>query len=264
MASTNSVDGTGGLFNDYLNEPSSRKVSYNSNGTNVVSEGDTSLFKGAENEASKDQFLNLLIAQLRYQDPLNPAEDTEFVSQLAQFSQLEFTQNSTAAISSLANNMQAFMDLQNLQAQSITNASATPLLGKEVRVMENEFKHKGLSEREFNIHVLEGNSQGTVIIRDEDKNVVAEIAFSLDDSKGGDTTIKWNGRNADTGDMYLGGKYTVEVMSVNGAKAVGYAYQEGVVTGVNFNSGGAALTINGTQYGLGFLVDVKEPTKQGT
>jgi len=261
MSSTEGIEK--GLF-DYLNEPAkstSRKVSYNSDGNNVVNEGDTSLFQKTENDMGKDQFLNLLIAQLRYQDPLNPAEDTQFVTQLAQFSQLEFTQNSTAAIASLANNMQAFMDLQNLQAQSITNASATPLLGKEVRVMETTFKHKGLSEREFNVHVLEGSSQGNLVIKDEDGNVVAEIGFSLDDSKGGDTTVKWNGRNTETGDFYLGGKYSAEVKSIDGSKAVGYAYQEGTVTGVSFNSGGAALTINDIQYGLGFLVEVKEVGK---
>jgi len=34
-------------------------------------------------------FLNLLVAQLQNQDPLNPTDSTQFVSQLAQFSELE-------------------------------------------------------------------------------------------------------------------------------------------------------------------------------
>ena len=41
----------------------------------------------------KDAFLQLLVAQMKYQDPLNPTSDTEYVSQLAQFSQLEQLQN---------------------------------------------------------------------------------------------------------------------------------------------------------------------------
>ncbi|MBM3774752.1 MAG: hypothetical protein FJW37_06255 [Acidobacteria bacterium] len=41
------------------------------------------------NTASKETFLKLLVAQIRNQNPLNPADGIEFVAQLAQFSQLE-------------------------------------------------------------------------------------------------------------------------------------------------------------------------------
>jgi flagellar basal-body rod modification protein FlgD len=40
-------------------------------------------------DASKDMFLKLLVAQLSHQDPLTPADGTEFVTQLAQFTTLE-------------------------------------------------------------------------------------------------------------------------------------------------------------------------------
>ena len=41
------------------------------------------------NELGKDAFLQLLITQMKYQDPLNPSSNTEYVAQLATFSQLE-------------------------------------------------------------------------------------------------------------------------------------------------------------------------------
>ena len=46
----------------------------------------------------KDAFLQLLVAQMKYQDPLEPTSNTEYISQLATFSSLEEMQNMTAAM----------------------------------------------------------------------------------------------------------------------------------------------------------------------
>jgi flagellar basal-body rod modification protein FlgD len=259
MSSVGNTENTSSLYS-YMNAPEARKVSLSKGSSSVVNEGDSKLFDGTGNSMGKDQFLTLLVAQLKYQDPLNPADDTQFVAQLAQFSQLELTQNSTAAISMLASNMQSFMDLQSLQAQSITNASATPLLGKDVRVMEVVFDRENNSSepREFNIYLTEGNRTGTVVIKNSDGYVVAELDVSIDSNKGGEATVKWDGRNKDDEKLAPGGKYTVEVVDASGTKNVGYAYQDGKVTGVSFNSAGASLTINGVQYGLGLLANVKD------
>ncbi len=246
---------------DYINESNpGRKVSGSPDGSSkVVDEGDSKVFKDPNKSMGKDQFLTLLVAQLQHQDPLKPADDTQFVSQLAQFSQLEFTQNSTSAISTLASSMQAFMEMQTLQAQSITNASATPLLGKDVRVMESSFEHKGSGSREFNIYLGDGNRSATVMIKDSEGNVVAEIPAEVESNKGGETKVTWDGKDQSTGNLVLGGKFTVEVMNASGTANAGYAYQDGTVTGVNFNSNGAAITVNGISYGLGYLVNVKDP-----
>lgn len=46
-----------------------------------------------DNQLGKDDFLRILITQLRYQDPLSPMEDTDFIAQMAQFSTLEQMKN---------------------------------------------------------------------------------------------------------------------------------------------------------------------------
>lgn len=62
-------------------------------GTNTYSSEVAQKKSTSGSDLSKDAFLNLLVTQLRYQDPLNPTEDKEFIAQMAQFSTLEQMQN---------------------------------------------------------------------------------------------------------------------------------------------------------------------------
>lgn len=67
---------------------------------------------------AQDQFLQLLVAQLQNQDPLNPVSDKEFIAQLSQLSQLQSLQNLDANFG------------QVLRLQQLT--SGTSLVGKTV------------------------------------------------------------------------------------------------------------------------------------
>jgi flagellar basal-body rod modification protein FlgD len=51
--------------------------------------GNSSTSSGANQQISESTFLQLLVAQLQNQDPLQPMDGMQFVTQLAQFSQLE-------------------------------------------------------------------------------------------------------------------------------------------------------------------------------
>ncbi len=50
----------------------------------------------------KDDFLKLLVTQLRYQNPLEPMDNKEYIAQLAQFSSLEQMQNINAQLASVS------------------------------------------------------------------------------------------------------------------------------------------------------------------
>lgn len=54
--------------------------------------------KTSNSTVSKDQFLQLLVAQMKYQDPLEPTSNTEYISQYATFSELEQMQNMSASL----------------------------------------------------------------------------------------------------------------------------------------------------------------------
>jgi flagellar basal-body rod modification protein FlgD len=62
---------------------------------------------GLEQTANKETFLKLLVAQIKNQDPLNPADGTQFLTQLAQFSQLEQLINIRGGIEDLNSQVSA-------------------------------------------------------------------------------------------------------------------------------------------------------------
>lgn len=73
------------------------------NGKFVDSNSAASLAKAKEklkggNTLDKDAFLQLLVAQMKYQDPLEPTSNTEYISQYATFSELEQMQNMSASM----------------------------------------------------------------------------------------------------------------------------------------------------------------------
>jgi flagellar basal-body rod modification protein FlgD len=70
--------------------------------TTATTGATTGTAKTAGPTLGKDDFLKLLVGQLRNQDPMNPSSDTDFIGQMAQFSQLEQTTNMATANAELA------------------------------------------------------------------------------------------------------------------------------------------------------------------
>ena len=96
-------------------------VSNNSNGTvygidSLTAQGTSA--NGTENKLDKDTFLKLLVAQLKYQDPLKPADAQSFMAQTAQFTQVE--------------KLEEMNDQLKAQATSTGLSTASALLGKTI------------------------------------------------------------------------------------------------------------------------------------
>ena len=76
----------------------------------------------------KDEFLKLLITQLKHQDPVNPVDDKEFIAQLAQFSSLEQMQNLNTNLS----------DMMMAQQQLTALGQAMQKMGREVELFTKD------------------------------------------------------------------------------------------------------------------------------
>jgi flagellar basal-body rod modification protein FlgD len=81
-------------------------------------------------ELGKDAFLNLLVAQLKYQDPSNPTDSSQFMQQTATFTMVEKLEEMAKAQTSMVN-------AQNL-------ASATSLVGREISWTEGTATKTGV------------------------------------------------------------------------------------------------------------------------
>jgi flagellar basal-body rod modification protein FlgD len=89
--------------------------------TNSTNSTNSTSSTSSTSAIGKDAFFKMLIAQLKYQDPLNPQDGSAFASQLAQFSSLEQLTNLNTAMTS-----------QNLNYTNLLNAQSVNLIGKEV------------------------------------------------------------------------------------------------------------------------------------
>ena len=90
----------------------------------------------------KDDFLKLLIAQLQNQDPLNPADNTEFVSQLAQFSSLE-------QLTTMNSSLEQSIEFNRSVTETINNSMMVNFIGKSVSAESSGFLFDGYNAVEL-------------------------------------------------------------------------------------------------------------------
>ncbi len=200
------------------------------------------------NQLGKDDFLKLLVTQLQNQDPLNPLEGTEFVSQLAQFSSLEQLTNINGA---LEQNLQA----NQAMAQSIGNSLAATLVGKEVRATADGMHYDGTSSVSLGYSLSADADTVNVKIYDQSGTLVRTIKNLSGDS--GDNSFTWDGKN-DVGQTMAAGAYTfaVEAKDAKGIAVTASPYLTGKVTSIRFRADGTYFVIDGTEISIANVLEI--------
>ncbi len=199
----------------------------------------------------KDDFLQLMITKLQYQDPLAPMEDADFVAQLAQFSTLEQMNN-------IADGIAASNQWDFLQMQSINNTMAAGLIGKDVKATYSGVYLEGDNSPCVSFTTDQYASRIKLVIKDQSGASVATV--SADDVPPGIGSLVWDGCD-NRGNRMEDGYYTVTAMATD---ASGDTFEPhlalvGTVESITYRDGAAFLRVNGVELPLGDIIAIGQP-----
>ncbi len=214
--------------------------------------------KGTINSKSimgKDDFLKLMITQLKYQDPLSPLDGSEFAAQLAQFSSLEQLHN-------LNESVKQSVDANYLLIQSVNNTMTANLIGKETKISLSTINYHGQDSITFG-YTLPGNAKDvTIKIYDENNNLVKTI--NPKDLSKGDHKLSWDFTD-NNGEKVKNGNYRIEISAkgLNGEDMKASGFLIGVISGIKFTQNGTKLIIDGSEYDVSDVLEIIQPQQQG-
>ncbi|XLX38868.1 flagellar hook assembly protein FlgD [Ectopseudomonas mendocina] len=180
-------------------------------------------------ELGKNEFLNLLVAQLNNQNPLEPQGNGEFIAQLAQFSSLEGIQQLNSSVSSM---MSSFQSSQALQASSLVGRKVIVPSEKAVVDTSESFKASTvLPVSSSNVYVNVYNNAGALVTR-----------VNLGEQAAGNVSFIWDGKDS-SGNVAPPGTYKFEAQATYGGETKGlYTLLPANVDSVTL--GGSELMLN--------------------
>lgn len=183
----------------------------------------------------QDEFLTLLVAQLQNQDPLNPADATEFTAQLAQYSQLE----------PLFNLNDSMDDLAAAQNNS-ERLSALSLIGQEV-VVENADFTLGSEAVEIGYKVDGSASDIDLLIKNSSGKTVATL--SAKELSEGNHFLTWDGKD-NSGNTLAAGKYSIVPSVKSSSSATVTPLVRTEVTGIDLSGSEVQIVTSVGDYGI--------------
>jgi flagellar basal-body rod modification protein FlgD len=204
--------------------------------------GATGVLSTPGGQMGKDEFLQLLVTQLRNQDPMNPMQSDEFAVQLAQFSNVE---QLIAINEQLAGQGAISMAL----AEAMNSSGAVGVLGHDVVAVGNQVQ-VGDGATAVTVDVAGMGGSGVVRLYDQDDNLVAEIEVGAVGP--GRQTLTLDGLDVDHG-IY---RYEVAVTDAAGEQVQTTSFVSGTVSGVKYGMNGPVILIGAIEVPLNAVVEV--------
>lgn len=153
-------------------------------------------------DLGKTEFLKLLVAQMRNQDPLEPMSNSDFVAQLAQFSNVEQLVSVNEGINILG-----------LQQMGMANAQAASFIGRECLVRSDRLEVTSSDSSLQGAFSLQADA-ATVEVKI--RNSAGEVVRTIDlgPKETGEIDFEWDCRN-DNGVTVPPGSYRMDVVAKN-------------------------------------------------
>lgn len=189
----------------------------------VLSSSNTS---GTGNNAQdlQNQFLTMLVTQLKNQDPTNPMDNSQLTTQLAQINTLSGIEKLNTTLGSISGQITTSQSLQS-----------STLIGHGVMVNGGQILVGKGTTTPFGVELASASTGASATIKDAGGNVIDTV--DLGALSAGVHTFSWDGKLSD-GSEAPDGKYSVAIAASNGntqlvAQPLNYAYVNGVSTANN-------------------------------
>lgn len=185
-----------------------------------------------------DQFLNLLLAQLKYQDPTQPMKGTEFIDSISRLSGVEQSINTNKHLENIA----------SLLGGNNQTGTAVSYIDKNVSYNTSQIALKNhLTGFSYDLPTSNTPTGVTMTITDANGNVIVNVQGT---NKAGVNNVKWDGTDSN-GNTVADGLYKVSVQypdPSNANSSISVAtYTTGVVTGADFTGTTPMLNIDGVE-----------------
>lgn len=204
--------------------------------TNTVSKDILDAVNGNRNSSSssvdeaQNRFMTLLIEQMKNQDPLNPMDNAQVTSQMAQLSTVTGINKLNETLEGLINNVQSAQTYQ-----------AANLIGRNVLVSGNQIMMQG-STGVFGVNLPVGADGMTVNIKDGAGNVVRTLEYGAQSA--GSLPLTWDGLTND-GTPAASGTYQFDVTAkVSGQNVIASALSFAQVLSVSNANGNVKLNLS--------------------
>lgn len=206
--------------------------------TDIRTDNSSSSVK-AGGELGKNEFLKLLIAQLQAQNPLDPMDSSEFISQLAQFSSLEQLQSINDKLDDLTPNI----------------SGAANIIGREIEALGNQVMVEGGVAGDIYFELADAATGVYATISDSNGAYIRSIPTGP--LSAGSQMVTWDGTD-DNGNTVPDGTYTVELQAVgtNGNAVEATPLIKGTVTGAIFEDGMTYLLIGDNAIPLSNVIKI--------